>query len=300
MELKNEPDAPLQAMIIESKLDKNRGPVVSIIIQKGTLRLGDQLFAENIAGKVKALTDSDGKPITEAGPSTPVEILGFETVPMVGALVTDHLTEPLSNYSQCQNPIDTNLPHLNIVLKADVEGTLEALKNSLSDDVCIISSGVGPVNDNDIIASKTGHAQLFAFNTPVSKIVKTLADNEGVSIFESKIIYEIIENIQSQVLKMLDPTIEDTILGEGKIIAEFKIDKVRIAGLKVTKGEISKGDTIHLMREGEIIKNTRVGGIRQGKEIVDKTKVGNECGMTFIPYVDFKLDDVIIAYKNNK
>ncbi|MBP6891475.1 GTP-binding protein [Candidatus Shapirobacteria bacterium] len=300
MELKNEPDAPLQAMIIESKLDKNRGPLASIIIQKGTLRLGDQIFAENIGGKVKALINSDGKPISEAGPSTPVEILGFEIVPVIGALVTNHPSEPLLNFPQCQNPVDPNSPHLNVVLKADVEGTLEALKNSLSDDVCIISSGVGPVNDNDIIAAKTGHAQLFAFNTPVSKIIKTLADNENVSIFESKIIYEIIENIQSQVLKMLDPTIEDTILGEGKIIAEFKIDKVRIAGVKVSKGEISKGDIVHLMRDGKIIKNTRVGSIRQGKEIVDKIKTGNECGMTFLPYVDFKVDDDIIAYKNSK
>jgi translation initiation factor IF-2 len=118
-----------------------------------------------------------------------------------------------------------------------------------------------------------------------------------VLIIESKIIYELIENIQSQVLKMLDPTIEETILGEGKIIAEFKIEKVRIAGVQITKGELTKGDSIHLKRDEKIIKDTKIEGIRQGKTIVDRIKSGTDCGMTFKPYVDFKLNDVIIAYK---
>ncbi|MBP6989435.1 GTP-binding protein [Candidatus Shapirobacteria bacterium] len=299
MELKNEPEAPLEAFVVESKLDTNRGPVAAVIVKKGTLRLGDQIYAENISGKVKALLDSNGKNIKEAGPSTPVEILGFEKVPCVGALISDH---PQNIVSEKITPptFDPDIPRLNVVIKADVEGTLEALKNSLSDDVNLIYTGVGPVNDNDIIAAKTSQAQLFAFNVPISKTIKNLADNEKVSIFESKIIYEIIENIQAQVLKMLDPTIEDTILGEGTIIAEFKIEKVRIAGVKIVKGEMSKGDTIHLMREGKIIKNTQIEGIRQGKDVVEKIKSDHDCGMTFRPYVDFKIGDVIIAYKNSK
>jgi translation initiation factor IF-2 len=302
MELKDESDSPLEAVVVESKLDTARGPVASVIVKKGILKLGDQIFAESVSGKVKALLDSTSKNIIEAGPSTPVEILGFEKVPMVGAIVTDHPTEvPVKDSTiQKSTVLNPDTPHLNIVIKADVEGTLEALKNSLSDDVNLIYTGVGPVNDNDIIAAKTAHAELFAFNVPVSKTIKNLADNEKVLIFESKIIYEIIEDIQGQVLKMLDPTIEDTILGEGTIIAEFKIEKVRIAGVKVTKGEISKGDTIHLMRDGSIAKNTQIEGIRQAKDIVEKIKVGHDCGMTFRPYVDFKVGDVIIAYKNSK
>ncbi|MBU1118210.1 translation initiation factor IF-2 [Patescibacteria group bacterium] len=304
MELKDEPDAPFEAVVIESKLDKLRGPLAAVIVKKGTLRLGDTVYAENVAGKVKALLDLDGKNISEALPSAPVEILGFEKVPSVGSLVTDHLIEPETvkvsspDVSTTQDPDAEEVPHLNIVVKTDVEGTLEALKGSLSDDVNIVFAGVGPVNDNDVIAAKTSHSQLFAFNVPVSKTIKNLADNEKVSIFQSKIIYEIIEDIQSQVLKMLDPTIEETILGEGTIIAEFKIDKVRIAGVKISKGEMVKGNTVHLMRDGKIIKNTTIEGIRQGKDIVEKIKVGHECGMTFRPYVDFKLKDVIIAYKN--
>jgi len=306
MELKDESDAPLEAVVIESKLDRARGPVASVIVKKGILKLGDQFFVDTTPGKVKALLDSNGKNITSAGPSTPVEILGFEKVPCVGAMISDH---PKNNDSSVEtprgaslqtSPIDPAIPHLNIVIKADTEGTLEALKNSLSDDVNLIYTGVGPVNDNDVIAAKTSHAELFAFNVPVSKTIKNLADNEKVLIFESKIIYEIIEDIQSQVLKMLDPTIEDTNVGEGIIIAEFKIEKVRIAGVKITKGEMTKGDSVHLMRDQKIIKNTSIEGIRQAKEIVEKIKVGHDCGMTFRPYVDFKVNDVIIAYKNSK
>lgn len=302
MELKDESEAPLEAVVIESKLDTTRGPLASVIVKKGILKLGDQIFAETIPGRVKALLDSSGNNIKEAGPSTPVEILGFEKVPMVGSIITNHLVERNIENS-INNKIDlsdSSVPHLNVVIKADVEGTLEALKNSLSDDVNLIYTGVGPVNDNDVIAAKTSQAEIFAFNVPVSKTIKNLADNEKVFIFESKIIYEIIENIQAQVLKMLDPTIEDTIIGEGTIIAEFKIEKVRIAGVKIIKGEMNKSDTVHLMRDGEIIKNTQIEGIRQGKEIVEKIKAGHDCGMTFRPYVDFKLNDVIIAYKNSK
>ncbi len=302
MELKDESDAPLQAVVIESRLDTTRGPVASVIVKKGILKLGDQIYAENISGKVKALLDSSGKNIKEATPSTPVEILGFEKVPIVGSIITNHFVKnTIENPVEIKSDIsDSEVPHLNVVIKADVEGTLEALKNSLSDDVNLIYTGVGPVNDNDIIAAKTSHAEIFAFNVPVSKTIKNLAENEKVFIFESKIIYEIIENIQAQVLKMLDPTIEDTIIGEGTIIAEFKIEKVRIAGIKITKGEMGKGDNIHLMREGKIIKNTQIEGIRQGKDIVEKIKTGHDCGMTFRPYVDFKINDAIIAYKNSK
>ncbi len=301
MELKDESNAPLEAVVVESKLDTARGPVAAVIVKKGILKLGDEIFADKISGKVKALLDSSGKNIKEAGPSTPVEILGFEKVPSVGAIVANHPSELIvEKISEIKAILDPDLPRLNLVIKADVEGTLEALKNSLSDDVNLIYTGVGPVNDNDVIASKTSHAELFAFNVPVSKTIKKLADNEKVLIFESKIIYEIIEDIQAQVLKMLDPTIEDTIVGEGTIIAEFKIEKVRIAGIKITKGEMNKGDTIHLMREGKIIKNTQIEGIRQGKDIVEKIKIGHDCGMTFRPYVDFKINDAIIAYKNTK
>lgn len=299
MELKNEPDSPLEAFVIESRLDKSRGPVASVIVKKGTLRLGDTVYAQSIPCKVKALIGSDGQSLQEAGPSTPVEILGFDSTPAVGCIITPIKQEKITIVKPDVQPgfVPAAADSLPIVIKADVEGTLEALKNSFSDDVQIIYAGVGAVTDHDIFVAQAAKAQIFAFNVPVPRFIKNLADDQKVTIVESKIIYELIENIQSQVLKMLDPTIEETILGEGRIIAEFKIEKVRIAGIQITKGEIAKGDLIHLKRDDKIIKDTKIEGIRQGKAAVDRIKASLDCGMTFKPYVDFKLNDVIIAYK---
>ena len=296
MELKSEPEAPLEAFIIESKLDKSRGPVASIIVQKGTINLGDFVYADNIGCKVKAIVDDKGLNIKTATPSTPVEILGFELVPCVGSLVTMEKHEPTITECKVKYEYDQENPKLKVVLKADTEGTLQALKHSFSDDVYILSEGVGAISDTDVFMADTGKAQIFAFNVNTPKQILKLAETNQVKIFQSKIIYEIIEDIQTQVLKMLEPTIDETILGEGIIKAEFKIDKVRIAGLQCTKGEIKKGDLIHLKREGKIIKDTKVEGIHQGKDIVEKIKTGTDCGITFKPYIDFQVGDAILAY----
>ncbi len=298
MELKSEPESSLQAFIIESKLDKSRGPVASLIVQKGTINLGDTIYADNILCKVKALIDDKGQNIKSAGPSTPVEILGWAQVPCVGSQVTAESHEPTITECKVKYEYDENNPKLQIIIKADTEGTLQALKHSFSDDVYIISEGVGAITDTDVFMADTGKAQIFAFNVNTPKQILKLAETNQVKVFQSKIIYEIIENIQAQVLKMLEPTIDETILGEGTIKAEFKIDKVRIAGLQCTKGEITKGDLIHLKRDGKIIKDTKVEGIHQAKNIVEKIKSGTDCGITFKPYVDFKVGDDIIAYKS--
>ena len=301
MELKSEPNSPLEAVVIESKLDKNRGPVASVIVKKGTINTGDTVFAEDIECKVKALINSDGQNIKSAGPSTPVEILGFTDVPSAGSLVTSQKTENLAlNKTNSISPPGENTTKLTIILKADTKGTLEALMNSFSDDVQIIASGVGAVNDNDIFIAETSKAQIFAFNVQTPKFIHKLAENNKVKLFESKIIYEIIENIQAQVLKILEPTIDETITGEGFIKAEFNINKVRIAGVQCTKGEFTKGDQIHLKRDNKIIKDTRIEGIHQAKTTIEKIKSGHDCGMTFKPYIDFRLNDAIIAYKNEK
>lgn len=300
MELKSESDATLEAVVIESKLDKNRGPVAFVIIKQGTLRVGDMAYAENTEGKVKALIDHNGKNIKEAVPSTPVEILGFDNPPTIGSIISTQKIERNTEFKTFIIPkvkIDQEeTPRLSVIIKADVEGTLEALLNSFTDDVHIISAGVGPISDNDVFLAETSNAQIFAFNVVAPKFIHQLAENHKVKIFESKIIYEIIENIQTQVLKLLEPTIDETVTGEGFVKAEFKIDKVRIAGVQCNKGELVKGDMIHLKRDGKIIKDTKIDNIQQGKITVDKIKTGSDCGMTFKPYIDFKLNDVIIAY----
>lgn len=300
LELDSDPEGCFEAVIIESRLDKNRGPVASLIVNRGTLRIGDIVYSEDILCKVKALIDCNGQPLKEAGPSTPVEVLGFEKVPSVSSLVISNKTECSSESKEHKVLLESTEenPKLKVILKADVKGTLEALENSFNDDVIVISAGIGAVSDNDVFLAEAAKAQIFAFNISTPKHISQIAESAKVRIFESRIIYEIIEDIQNQVLRLLEPTIDETIVGEALIKAEFKIDKVRISGVQCTKGEISKGDLIHLKRDGKIIKDTKVEGIRQGKNIVEKLKSGADCGMTFKPYVDFKLNDVIIAYKN--
>lgn len=302
MELKSEPQLPLEAFIIESRLDKSRGPVASLIVKKGTLSVGETVYAEDILCKVKAMTDFNGQVIKSAGPSTPVEVLGFEEVPTVGTLITPDKKEKSSIekvLDKTQIVDDEDNPKLKIILKADTQGTLEALKGTFSEEVIILSQGIGAITDNDIFSAETSGAQIFAFNVKTSKQILKLAQSNKVIVFESRIIYEIIENIQNQVLKLLEPTIDENITGEGNITAEFKIDKIRIAGLECVKGEIKVGDTVHLKRDGKIIKDTTVEGIRRGKDIVEKIKTGNDCGMTFKPYVDFKINDGIISYNKD-
>jgi len=301
LELKSLPDAPLQAYIIESRLDKSRGPVATAIVKQGTLSVSDQVYAQQISCKVKALLDYNGKTIKSASPSTPVEILGFTQTPAVGTIITSQKEELVSKTEVITPAPETNtsddIIKLPLVVKADVQGTLEALISTLPSEVQLVSSGIGAVSENDVFLAANTKAQIFAFNNTAPKFIKNMADNENVRIFESKIIYEIIENIQDQVLHLLEPTIDETFTGEGTIKAEFKINKVRIAGLTCTKGEIKKGDQIHLQRDGKIIKDTKVDSIQQGKDSVEKVKQGQECGLTFKPYVDFKVNDVIIAYK---
>jgi translation initiation factor IF-2 len=301
LELASDDQSPLEAITIESRLDKQRGPVATAIIKKGTMSVGDTIYSGDQPTKVKALVDYTGKTIKSASPSTPVEILGFNSPPPVGGLITAAPILPvLQTASPLAEPPQHTLvdesPKINVVIKADVEGTLEAILKSFPDEVKVIRAAVGPVTDNDVFLAQNSKAKIYCFNNPVPKYIKNLADNSQVQVFETRIIYEIIEDIQGQVLKMLEPTIDETILGEGTIIAEFKINKVRIAGIKVTKGEIAKGSNIHLKRDDKIIKDTKVEGIHQGKAVVDQIKVGSEAGMTFRPYVDFKINDVIISY----
>jgi len=301
MELKDESSLPLTAVVIESSLDKTRGPVATVLIKTGILKKGDMVYTDAASGKAKALVDFLGKQVVTATPSAPVEILGFTTVPQVGSIVTtvpslnEKPVEKARDLSQFQ--VAEGEVKLNVILKSDTQGTLEALKNSFSEEVKVISSSVGAVNDNDVYVAQNANACIYAFNLKTDPVVLTLAVNCKVKITESKIIYEIIDSIQQQVLKLMEPTIDETILGEAAISAEFKINKIRIAGIKVTKGEMKKGDLLHLKRDGKIIKDMKVGGIQQAKNIVESIKTGNECGMTFNPYVDFKVGDELVAYK---
>lgn len=298
MELASETSAPLLGLVVESSMDPRRGPIATVIIQKGILHKGDLVYADLSSGKARNLLDFRGASLQSASPSMPVEILGFTSVPKVGSVLSLSASKSEvksdSNLVKIADPTDVRLP---VILKSDTQGTLEALKNSFPEEVQVINNSVGTITDTDVFLAQTAKATIYAFNLRTPPVIQTLAHNSQVSIFESKIIYEIIESIQQKVLKLMEPTIDETILGEGQIIAEFKINKIRIAGIKVTKGEIKKGDSIHLKRDNNIIKDTKTGNIQQAKNIVEIVKSGQDCGMTFLPYVDFKIGDTILAYK---
>lgn len=298
MELTNQDSEPVLGLVVESSMDTRRGPVATVIMQKGVLHKGDFVYAQSASGKIKNLLSFKGVPLEKANASTPVEILGFTTVPSVGSPLTlSPPSEEVKTVTESQKVTDSTDIKLPVILKADTQGTLEALKNSFPEEVQVISSSVGSITDTDVFLAQTTKATIYAFNLKTAAAIQTLAHNSQVNIVESKIIYEIIESISQKVLKLMEPTIDETILGEAQIIAEFKINKVRIAGVKVTKGEIKKGDSIHLKRESKIIKDTKVGNIQQAKNIVEVVKSGQDCGMTFLPYVDFKTDDILLAYK---
>ncbi len=297
MELKNQPLSPLKAFIIESKLDRLRGPVAYLVVKQGTLKVGNLIYHHHTPTKIKALINTSGQHIKQVEPGQAAQVLGFSHQPTVGSLITDKPTPPIPLTPASTTPASKNKSiQLPVVIKADTQGTLKALLKSFSDDVLIIHSGIGPISDNDIFLAESSEAQVFAFNLKSPQFIKNLAKNQQVRIFESSIIYEIIDDINNQVLKLLEPTIDETIVGEGTIIAQFEINKLKIAGIKCTKGELAKNATIHLKRDDKIIKDAKIDSIHQGKLDIDKAKVGTECGITFKPSIDFKLEDVIISY----
>ncbi len=301
LELESFPQKPLRAFVIESKMDKNRGPLASLVVKQGTLAVGDTVYSLDHPAKIKALIGPSGQPLKKIGPGDIAEVLGFAAPPAVASQIT---STPLAANPVLPSSSPLSTPasgkQLNIVVKADTNGTLRALLNSFSDDVVIITSGVGQVGENDVFLAESSGAQIFSFNQKTPSFIQKLAKNQQVRLFESSIIYEIIDDINAQVLKILEPTIDETIVGEGKIIQQFLINKRRIAGIKCTKGELSAGVTIHLKRGDDIIKNSSIDSIQQGKLQVDKIKLGSECGITFKPHLDFHLNDVIISYYKTK
>jgi len=306
-ELKANPEGEFQGVVIESKLDKRKGPLATILVQNGTLKVGSRVEIEGLPAKIKAMFDENGKRITEAGPAIPVEILGLKEVPLVGAKVTTAGKTPtLHRLPKPQFVIQKPLlketeenKKLKIILKNDTLGSLEAILDSFSNDVLIVNSGVGDITQSDVDLAKITEAQIFAFNVKIPPEIKKLAQIERVRIHQYKIIYELLGEIEKQILKILEPTIEKEILGKAEITAEFEIKGKRIVGAKVTEGKIPKTEKIHLMRNKEIIGDAKVVSLKHEKEDLTEAKTGQEFGAILFPPLDFKIGDSIIAYRKN-
>ena len=283
-----DPAGSPEALVLESTLDPKKGSTAVVIVKNGTFSPGQSLYlGMDQIGKIRALTAATtGLRLDSALPSTPVEILGLYQVPAVGSAISTQPT-PTSASKAVPSPAKSAAT-LDIILKADVLGSLEALTSSLPSEVNLILSGTGDINESDVLAAQSTGAHLIGFNVKVPSSVAKLAQTEKIAISTYNIIYELLDAVDQQV----HPQSTEILLGKAQIIAEFKIDSLRVAGCTCLEGEISKSDTVRVAAEVSRVKSLRVG-----KTEVAKVKAGQQFGVVFTPPVDFKVGATIIAVK---
>ena len=327
LELKANPKRKARGLVIEAQLDKGRGPVATVLVQKGTLKIGDFISAGASHGKVRAMIDDKGRRVKEAGPSTPVEILGLNDVPNAGEVFLAHdndktakqyaetfvaqnkekkLEETKSKmslddlFSQIQ---EGNLKELNLIVKADVQGSVEAVKQSLmkltNEEVVVkcIHGGVGAINESDVTLAATSSAIIIGFNVRPDATAKTTAEREGVDIRLYKVIYQAIEDIEAAMKGMLDPVFEEKVIGHAEVRQIFKASQIgNIAGSYVLDGIFQRGCKVRITREGEQIYEGELASLKRFKDDVKEVKAGFECGLVFDGFDQMKELDIVEAY----
>lgn len=324
-DLKANPKRYASGTVIESKLDKNKGVTASLLINNGTLRLGDPVVVGSSFGKVRTLKDSNGNDLISALPSTPVEITGLNVVPVAGdkfmAFETEKearsiaekranaekekkYTKKAVSLEDLFERIESGHKEINIVLKTDVKGSEEAVKNALEKinvegvKVTVIRSGVGTITESDVVLASASNAIIIGFNVVPSVKTKEAAKNYEVDIRLYNIIYKLVEEIESAMKGMLDPTYEEVTTGEAEIRQIFKFSKVgNIAGVHVTSGVIKNNSECKLIRDGVIITTSKIGSLQREKDQVKEVKSGYDCGITIENYSDIKVGDTIIAFE---
>jgi translation initiation factor IF-2 len=322
LDLKTDFESKATGAVLESKIDVGRGPVATIIVTTGTLKKGDFFVSGLRWGKVRAIIDDKGKNINEALPSTPVEILGINGAAKAGDdfIVLDNEKEaktlsenraeeakvgknPLSFATQESAFSDKSSEELNLIIKSDVHGSSEAIKNAISqikhDEVKpkIILSDIGMVTETDVTLAKASNAVLIAFNVKPSKEAKKLAENEKIKISSYNIIYEVLDYIKQKMSGLLTPDIQEKVTGNAQILEIFKVSGAgKVAGCKITEGEIASTSDVRLIRDGAIIYTGKVGTLFREKNQVKQVSNGQECGITIKDYMDFQKDDTIEAF----
>ncbi len=322
LDLKTDYESKATGIVLESKIDVGRGPVANIIVTTGTLKKGDFFVSGLKWGKVRAIINDKGQNINEAFPSTPVEILGINGAAKAGDdfIVLDtekeakNLSENRAHESKDgQNPLtfatqdsafsDKSSEELNLIIKSDVQGSSEAIKNAISqikhDEVKpkIILADIGMVTETDVTLAKASNAVLIAFNVKPSKEAKKLAENENIKISSYNIIYEVLDYIKQRMSGLLAPDVQEKITGTAQILEIFKVSGAgKVAGSKVTEGEINSTSDIRIIRDGTIIYTGKVSTIFREKNQVKQVSDGQECGITVKDYMDFQKNDTIEAF----
>ena len=327
LELKANPNRLSRGLVIEAELDKGRGPVARFLVQKGTLHVGDFISAGAAHGRVRAMIDDSGKQIKAATPSTPVEILGLSDVPSAGEVFIAHENDKSAKHyaetyiaqnkekkveeTKAKMSLDDlfnqiqadNLKELNIIVKADVQGSVEAVKQSLTklsnEEVVVkcIHGGVGAINESDVVLASASSAIIIGFNIRPDAQAKALAEREGVEIRLYKVIYQAIEDIEAAMKGMLDPVFEEKIIGHAEVRQIFKASAVgNIAGAKVMDGYFERNCLIRITREGEQIYEGKLASLKRFKDDVKEVKEGFECGLVFENFDGMQELDMVEAY----
>ncbi|MHB8636650.1 MAG: translation initiation factor IF-2 [Fimbriimonadaceae bacterium] len=328
LDLKADRKAPVAGTVIEAKLEKGRGPVATILVREGTLRNGDALLVGNTYGRIKAMTDYRGEKMSEAGPSTPVEVLGLSDVPGAGdtiqvvadektarELATNRVSDDRQKnlvvksrgmtLSELRKKLDTeDLKELNLIIKADVQGSVEAVKGMLekvaNDEVeaKVILSGVGSITESDILLASAANAIVVGFNVRPEPGAKREAERRKVEIRTYTIIYELIEDIEAAVKGMLEPKFEEQYLGRVEIRVRFELSKKGIvAGSYVVDGKVIRNAECRVTRGRDLVYTGKVASLKHLRDDVREVTMGMECGITFDNWTDFKEGDVVEAFE---
>ncbi|MBN1188225.1 MAG: translation initiation factor IF-2 [Dehalococcoidales bacterium] len=325
-ELKANPSKAAAGVVIEAEMDKTRGPLATILIQNGTLKTGDILVAGNTWGKIKAMFNDKGKQVRKAEPATPVEVLGLNGVPQVGDAINAVDDESqaraiLVKRQQQKAPeargmrLDTffdeisagKVKELNIILKTDVQGSVEPIRNSLERlgttevQVRIIHSSTGNITEGDVMLALASEALIIGFNTNVDTGARRLADTKGVDIRVYAVIYALLDDVEKALKGMLEPTIVEVIEGRAEIRAVFPAGKgVKVAGCYVTEGKIGRNMPLRVIRKGKVIADTGVLSLRRFKDDVREVAAGFECGIGLKEFNDFQAGDIFEFYTKQK
>ena len=324
--LKANPKRKARGLVIEAELDKGRGPVATVLVQKGTLHVGDFISAGVAHGKVRAMIDDKGRRVKEAGPSTPVEILGLSDVPSAGEVFLAHDNDKTAKsyaetylaqnkekmleetkgrmslddlFSQIQ---EGNLKELNLIVKADVQGSVEAVKQSLmklsNEEVVVkcIHGGVGAINESDVSLASASNAIIIGFNVRPDATAKATAEREGVDVRLYKVIYQAIEDVEAAMKGMLDPVFEEKVIGHAEVRQLFKASGIgTIAGSYVLDGTFQRGCKVRITRDEEQIYEGELASLKRFKDDVKEVRAGYECGLVFQDFNDVKEEDKVEA-----
>jgi translation initiation factor IF-2 len=313
LELKADDEVPLKAVVIESTKDQHKGPIARVIVQEGTLRLKQELIVDGIKGRVKSLVNESGQQLQTVQPGEPAEILGLNDVPEVGSIIKEanveypkekELDEKQESEKSSWDDIDVDLllgdkEKLNLIVKADVKGTLEAITQALDEETIeLVDASVGLLTEGDLEMAQATNSVIVVFGQKIPAKLKKMAKLMQVPVKQYDVIYHLLEDLEEQMLKLMDPHYGEVELGRAEILQVFDFDGRKIAGIRIITGEINRHDKLYLKRDDKIIARPAITSMKHGKDSIEIVKAKGEAGLAFKnKSLDFKKGDIIVAYK---